>query len=68
MTGSIHDDILLELAKLRGRALGEQDCDINSFNCGLIGDGGAWGAALLAFLASDCVTEIYRTHGLARLE
>lgn len=49
-------------------SLGEQDCDINSFNCGLIGDGGAWGAALLAFLASDCVTEIYRTHGLARLE
>ena len=49
-------------------SLGDQDCDINSFHCGLIGDGGAWGAALLEFLASEQATEIYSVHGLARLE
>lgn len=35
--------------------------------CGLVGDGGAWGAALLDFLATDGVTRIYRAHGLDRM-
>lgn len=35
--------------------------------CGLVGDGGAWGAALLDFLATDGVTRIYRAHGLERV-
>ena len=47
-------------------SLGEQDCDINYVNCGLIGDGGEWGGKLLDFLASEAVTEIYRAHGLER--
>lgn len=47
-------------------SLGEQDCDINHFNCGLIGDGGAWGGKLMEFLAGEVVTEIYRSHGLER--
>ncbi len=36
--------------------------------CGLVGDGGAWGGELLDFLATDSVTHIYRSHGLARME
>lgn len=36
-------------------------------DCGLVGDGGAWGAALLDFLATDSVTRIYRAHGLERM-
>lgn len=36
-------------------------------DCGLIGDGGAWGATLLDFLATDDVTRIYRAHGLERV-
>ena len=48
-------------------SLGEQNCEIGSIHCGQIGDGGAWGGALIEFLASDVVTEIYRAHGLARL-
>lgn len=33
-------------------------------DCGLVGNGGAFGAALLVFLATDSVTQIYRAHGL----
>lgn len=47
-------------------SLGNQDCDISYANCGLVGDGGEWGAALLDFLKSDAVTKIYEYHGLAR--
>ena len=36
-------------------------------DCGLVGDGGSWGAALLDFLATDGVTRIYRAHGLERM-
>ncbi len=36
--------------------------------CGLVGDGAAWGAALLDFLVTDSVTQIYRSHGLERME
>lgn len=36
-------------------------------DCGLVGDGGAWGAALLDFLATGGVTRIYRAHGLERM-
>lgn len=36
-------------------------------DCGLVGDGGAWGAALLDFLATGIVTRIYREHGLERV-
>jgi len=49
-------------------SLGDQDCDINFFHCGLIGDGGEWGELLFQFLFSETVTEIYRKHGLARPE
>ncbi len=47
-------------------SLGNQSCDVNNFNCGLMGDGGAWGGKLYQFLFSDAVTEIYREHGLMR--
>lgn len=47
-------------------SLGEQDCDINHFSCGLVGDGGAWGRKLEAFLMTDEVTAIYAAHGLER--
>lgn len=47
-------------------SLGNQNCDISHFSCGLIGDGGAWGGALYQFLLSDTVTDIYRQHGLER--
>jgi hypothetical protein len=36
-------------------------------DCGLVGDGGTWGAALLDFLATDGVTRTYRAHGLERV-
>lgn len=47
-------------------SIGQQDCDINHFNCGLVGNGGEWGSRLLDFLAGEQVTEIYQGHGLAR--
>ena len=47
-------------------SLGQQNCDVNSFSCGLIGDGGEWGRQLIEFLMSDEVTEIYSAHGLER--
>ena len=47
-------------------SLGNQDCDISYANCGLVGDGGEWGARLMAFLMSDAVTKIYEYHGLMR--
>jgi hypothetical protein len=40
--------------------------DIGRTDCGLVGDGGAWGRALLDFLATATVTQIYRAHGLDR--
>ncbi|MEW6520403.1 MAG: substrate-binding domain-containing protein [Thermodesulfobacteriota bacterium] len=39
---------------------------ISVSHVGLIGDGGEWGKALLDFLASEAVSEIYRRHGLLR--
>jgi len=45
-------------------ALGDQGCDTSQFNCGLIGDGGVWGAKLLDFLLGGEVASIYRSHGL----
>ena len=47
---------------------GEQDCDDNHFNCGLIGDGGEWGRKLIEFLMSDEVIKIYSAHGLERID
>jgi len=47
-------------------SLGDQDCDVGHFNCGLIGDGGEWGEKLIEFLMSDEVTQIYSAHGLER--
>lgn len=38
--------------------------EIGRADCGLVGDGGAWGGALLDFLATETVTQIYRSHGL----
>lgn len=48
-------------------SLGEQECDINFFHCGLIGDGGSWGGQFIRFLQSEKVTEIYSSHGLERV-
>lgn len=39
---------------------------VSQFNCGLVGDGGQWGLALLNHLMSEGVAEIYVKHGLAR--
>jgi hypothetical protein len=47
-------------------SIGEQDCDIGRFSCGLVGDGGAWGRKLEDFLMTDEVTAIYAAHGLER--
>lgn len=44
----------------------DREADIGRTECGLVGDGGAWGRALLDFLATEAVTRIYRTHGLER--
>lgn len=38
--------------------------DVSRFHCGVIGDGGAWGARLLEFLLGDETAAIYRRHGL----
>jgi hypothetical protein len=45
----------------------DQSLEIGRCDCGLIGDGGDWGAKLLDFLATDVVTDIYRAHGLERV-
>ena len=47
-------------------SLGDQALDSNYFSCGLVGNGGAWGQALMDFLMSDTVTKIYEYHGLKR--
>jgi len=47
-------------------SLGNQSCDINHFNCGLMADPGEWGERFYEFLLSETVTEIYREHGLER--
>lgn len=38
--------------------------DTGSVHCGLIGDGGRWGASLVAFLQGAETAAIYRRHGL----
>ena len=38
--------------------------EIGRADCGLVGDGGAWGNALLDFFATETVMQIYRAHGL----
>lgn len=48
-------------------SVGEQECDVNHFACGLIGDGGVWGRTLEDFLMSDEVAAIYSRHGLERV-
>lgn len=40
--------------------------EIGRTDCGLIGEGGDWGGALLDYLATEAVTQIYRSHGLER--
>ena len=47
-------------------SLGDHTLDANSFSCGLVGDGGIWGQALMEFLMSEAVTKIYEYHGLQR--
>lgn len=49
-------------------SLGDQARDTNFFSCGLVGNGGDWGQALMDFLMSDTVTRIYEHHGLIRAE
>lgn len=41
--------------------------EIGRTGCGLVGDGGAWGGALLDFLSTEAVTQIYLAHGLERV-
>jgi len=45
---------------------GDEGGEIGRTDCGLIGDGGEWGGALLDYFATDAVTQIYRSHGLER--
>ncbi|MDP3511340.1 MAG: substrate-binding domain-containing protein [Sulfuritalea sp.] len=40
--------------------------EVGRTDCGLVGDGGTWGGALLDYLATEAVTQIYRGHGLER--
>ncbi|MCX7165389.1 MAG: substrate-binding domain-containing protein [Rhodocyclales bacterium] len=40
--------------------------EIGRADCGLVGDGGAWGGELLEFFETEVVTRIYRAHGLER--
>ena len=47
-------------------SLDDQALDSNYFSCGLVGNGGAWGQALMDFLMGDTVTKIYEYHGLKR--
>lgn len=47
-------------------SLGNQNCDTGTISCGLMSQGGEWGAPLYQFLMSDTVTDIYRAHGLER--
>lgn len=48
------------------------ECDplnlVSQFNCGLVGNGGQWGQALLDHLMSAAVAEVYAQHGLARAD
>lgn len=45
---------------------GDDRGEIGRADCGLVGDGGAWGGELLEFLGTEAVTQIYRSHGLER--
>jgi hypothetical protein len=45
----------------------DEEREIGRADCGLVGGGGAWGSALLDFLATETVTRIYRAHGLERI-
>lgn len=44
---------------------GASECDVSSIHCGLIGDGGVWGARLLEFLRGQEVAAVYDRHGLS---
>lgn len=45
----------------------ESPCNVTTnYHCGLVDDGGAWGQALLDFLFTPAVAEIYAKHGLAQ--
>ncbi len=54
-----------------GKASATEECDplniVSQFNCGLVGDGGQWGPALLEHLMSAAVAEVYVKHGLTRV-
>jgi len=41
---------------------------VGTTSMGLVGDGGAWGAKFLDYLASDKAVEIYERHGLRALQ
>lgn len=44
----------------------DEEGEIGRTDCGLVGDGGEWGGALLDYFATAAVTRIYRSHGLER--
>jgi len=46
------------------RQVPADESDMSRLHCGAIGDGGAWGAAALAFLHGDATAAIYARHGL----
>ncbi len=58
---------LFEIVPLGGTALDPQPVSgniISLTHAGIIGDGGEWGAALIQFLATSTVSEIYTYHGI----
>jgi len=63
---------LFDIVRIGNASAAEEHeaCDplnlVSQFNCGLIGDGGEWGPALLDHLMSKAVAEIYAKHGLTR--
>ncbi len=60
---------LFELVPIGGTADNPQpepENIVSRIHAGRVGDGGEWGSALLEFLQSDAVTEIYERHGLSR--
>ena len=45
----------------------EVQSEVGRSDCGRVGDGGVWGDALLDFLTTEAVTQIYNDHGLQRV-
>lgn len=57
---------IVKLAPLRGEPGFTPANRITVYRIGRVGDGGAWGAALIDFMNGDEVAAVYRHHGLLR--